>query len=141
MIGKEAYVMRSLDYGVVVVEGADMGGIGCCCSNTGSEGGHVCIGSKSRDTAVTYTRRQQQQQQQREVKNSSSSSSREKSASAAATAAAGGRGWSRRGWIVRWIPFVGSGNTRGDGVSFVLVTIGLRSTVAFLKLCCLLRRG
>jgi len=116
MVGKAAYVIRALDYGVVVVEGADVGGIGCCCSSTSNEGGHVCIGNKSRDTAVACTRRQQQQQeqQQREVRNSGSSS---RGRSAAAAAAAGGRGWGRRGWIVRWILlWVQQHAGRGDSV-------------------------
>ena len=104
--------MRALDYGAVVVEGVDVGGIGCCFSRTSNEGGHVCIGNKSGDTAVACTRRQQQQnscsersgtvttaaakgqQQQQQQQQQPQQQQQQR----------GGRRWGKRGWIVRWIP-------------------------------------
>ena len=126
MVGKAAYEMRALDYGAVVVEGVDVGGIGCCCSSTiSNEGEHVCIGNKSRDTAVACTRRQQQQ-------NSSSGRS-----GTAAAAAEGQQQQQQQRGVVDGASVVGSSagslcgssNTRGEGIASALVMVGLRSTV------------
>ena len=114
MVGKASYVMARTQLWCGSGRENGRGRIGCCCSSTKNEGGHVCTGNGSRDATVACTRRlQQQQQKQQQPRKVNSSTSRGRSAAAAA----GGRGWGRRGWIVRWIPsWVRQHAGRGDSV-------------------------
>ena len=94
--------MRALDYGVVVVEGPVVGESGAAAAVLLTKGGHVCMGSKSRNPAAARTRRQQQQKQQQQQQQ------QWEVVDGAAVV----------GWSAGW-----SGDTRGEAIAFALLQV------------------